>query len=106
MTPIHELLNRIRWDKSFSEGRFEIGFWDRHEGVIHRVALQDAAFPESAEDMFQFVDETGEHRRVPSHRIREVYRDGELIWQRPTGGLRGVADGLSSTGRPTGFAPT
>ena len=94
MTPIHELLNRIRWDKSFGEGRFEIGFWDRREGVIQRVALQDVAFSESGEHTFQFVDETGEHRRVPFHRIREVYRDGELIWQRRTAGPHGAADGL------------
>ncbi|HOY58093.1 MAG TPA: DUF504 domain-containing protein [Verrucomicrobiota bacterium] len=94
MTPIHELLNRIRWDKTFGRGRFEIGFWDRCEGVIHRVALQDVAFPESAEHTFQFVDETGEHRRVPFHRIREVYRDGALIWQRGTAGRQGAADHL------------
>ena len=94
MTPIHELLNRIRWDKAFGRGRFEIGFLDRHERIIHRVALQDVAFPESAEHTFQFVDETGEHRRVPFHRIREVYRDGELIWQRRTGGPHGADDGL------------
>ena len=93
MTPIHKLLNRIRWDKAFGQGRFEIGFWDRREGVIHRVALQDVAFPESAEHTFQFVDETGEHRRVPFHRIREVYRDGALIWQRGTAGRHGAADG-------------
>lgn len=85
MTPIHELLNRICWDKTFGQGRFEIGFWDRHERVIHRVALKDVAFPASAESTFQFVDQTGEHRRVPFHRIREVYRDGELLWHRPAG---------------------
>ena len=94
MTPIHELLNRIRWDKGFGQARFEIGFWDRHEGVIHRVALQDVAFPESAEHTFQFVAETGEHRRVPFHRIREVHRDGELIWHRRTGGPHGADDDL------------
>jgi hypothetical protein len=34
MTPIHELLNRILWDKEFGQGRFEIGFYDRREGTI------------------------------------------------------------------------
>jgi uncharacterized protein (UPF0248 family) len=74
MIPIHELLNRIRWDPEFGRGRLEIGFFDRHEGVIHRVALRDVAFPNSGEHVFQFVDEGGQHRRVPFHRIREVWR--------------------------------
>ncbi|MBW1963074.1 MAG: DUF504 domain-containing protein, partial [Deltaproteobacteria bacterium] len=25
MIPVHELLNRIRWDKDFGKGSFEIG---------------------------------------------------------------------------------
>jgi hypothetical protein len=29
MTPIHDLLSRIRHDKEFGRGRFEIGYWDR-----------------------------------------------------------------------------
>ena len=37
MTPIHELLNRIRWDKEYGQGRFEIGYFDRYEGMVHRV---------------------------------------------------------------------
>lgn len=46
MTPIHELLSRIRWDKEFGQGRFEIGYFDRFENAVHRVALQACAFPD------------------------------------------------------------
>lgn len=63
MIPVHELLNRIRWDKEFGQGRFEIGFFDRYEDVTHRVAF---------------------------HRIREVYRDGERIGHRPNAGRREI----------------
>jgi len=90
MTPIHELLNRIRWDKEFGQGRFAIGFFDRCEGVVHRVALQAVVFPDDERHTFQFVDEAGQSRRIPFHRIREVYKDGQLIWRRPTGGDRGI----------------
>jgi hypothetical protein len=31
MAPIHELLDRIGWDKEFDSGRFEIGSLDLHE---------------------------------------------------------------------------
>jgi uncharacterized protein (UPF0248 family) len=83
MTPIHELLNRIRWDKAFGKGHFAIGYLDRCEGVIRRVALQDVVFPEGEGHVFQIVDDAGQFRRIPFHRVREVHKDGQLIWQRP-----------------------
>jgi uncharacterized protein (UPF0248 family) len=83
MTPIHELLNRIRWDKKFGRGRFEIGYFDRHEGVVHRVALREVAFPEDARYMFEVMDESGHAQRIPFHRVREVAKDGQIIWRRP-----------------------
>ena len=82
MTPIHELLARIRHDKAFG-GRFEIGYLDRREGTILRVALREVNFPEGTRRVFELADESGQMRRIPFHRVREVYRDGRHIWQRP-----------------------
>ncbi len=31
MTPIHELLNRIRWDPEFAQGEFQLGYYDKLE---------------------------------------------------------------------------
>ena len=84
MTPIHELLNRIRWDKQYGQGRFEIGYFDRREDVIHRVALQEVAFPEDEPHAFELVDESERTRRIPFHRVREVVKDGQIIWSRPS----------------------
>ena len=84
MIPIHELLSRIRWDKEFGQGRFEIGYFDRYEAAIHRVALQEVAFPENERHTFEVVDETGQTRRIPFHRVREVIKNGQIIWQRPS----------------------
>lgn len=83
MTPIHELLSRIRWDKEFGQGHFEIGYFDRYEKVVHRVALQKVAFPEDQRHTLEVVDESGQARRIPFHRVREVVKDGHVIWQRP-----------------------
>jgi uncharacterized protein (UPF0248 family) len=83
MTPIHELLNRIRWDKDFGSGQFDIGYLDRREGAIRRVRLEDVVFPEGKRRVFERADETGQMRRIPFHRVREVWRDGEVIWKRP-----------------------
>jgi uncharacterized protein (UPF0248 family) len=84
MTPIHELLSRIRHDRGFGRGQFEIGYLDRIEGTIRRVALKEIVFPAGERRVFGLVDETGQLRRIPFHRVREVYRDGQIIWQRPS----------------------
>jgi len=88
--PIHELLSRIRHDKEFGRGQFEIGYFDRREDTIERVALREINFPEGEPRVFEVADEAGQMRRIPFHRVREVYRDGQRIWQRP-GGLRQTA---------------
>ena len=89
MTPIHELLSRIRWDKEFGQGQFEIGYYDRVEDVIHRVALQAVTFPADDRHSFELVDESGQARRIPFHRVREVVKDGHVIWRRPPSGKDG-----------------
>ena len=83
MIPIHDLLSRIRWDKEFGQGQFELGYYDRFEGALQRVALQAVTFPESERHIFEVVDDSGQIRRIPFHRVREVVKDGRVIWQRP-----------------------
>lgn len=87
MTPIHELLNRIRWDKGFGRGKFEIGIFDRKDGTIHRVSFQQIVFSRAERRTFELTDESGQVQRIPFHRVREVYKDGQLIWQRPEKGI-------------------
>ena len=60
-----------------------MGYLDRFDNQVQRVALGLVQFPEGEKRVFEFVDADGQKRRVPFHRIREVYRDGALIWQRP-----------------------
>ena len=84
MTPIHELVSRIRWDMEFGQGRFELGYFDRHEKAVRRVALQEVTFPEDQRHTFEVLDESGQTRRIPFHRVREVVKDGQVIWRRPS----------------------
>jgi uncharacterized protein (UPF0248 family) len=56
---------------------------DRHEGTIQRVRLDDVIFPEGERRVFELSDDSGQVRRIPFHRVREVWRDGEVIWKRP-----------------------
>lgn len=85
MLPIHELLSRIRWDASFGSANFALGYHDRHEGGLLVVPLREVRFPTGeagAAPSFELIDGDGELRRIPLHRIKQVYRDGELIWAR------------------------
>jgi len=83
MIPIHELLNRIRWDPEFARGDFQLGYYDRVEGRIILVPFKEVSFPAESPQTLQLTDAEGESHRIPFHRVREVYRDSQRIWHRP-----------------------
>jgi len=83
MKPLQELLSRIRWDKEFGKGRFEIGYDDHLEKRIVRIPFEEIAFEEGTHFSFQIRNPGGEVVTIPYHRVREVYKDGNLIWHRP-----------------------
>ena len=82
MIPIHELLSRICWDNEFGKGIFEIGYYDRIERKIIRVSFENALLEKGNHATFQLTDVNGELQTIPFHRVREVYKDGDLIWSR------------------------
>jgi uncharacterized protein (UPF0248 family) len=83
MIPIHELLNRIRWDPEFAKGNFQLGYYDRAENRIIQVPMEEITFPEDSSQTFQLADVEGQVHRIPFHRVREVYRNAQRIWHRP-----------------------
>ena len=87
MISIQELLSRIRWDREFGRGEFVIGYYDRIDKRIVKVALAQVAFTADSHASFEAVEANGSVHSVPYHRVREVYRDGELIWRRPAPAL-------------------
>jgi uncharacterized protein (UPF0248 family) len=82
MMPIQKLLNRIRWDRDFARAFFELGYADHVERKILRIPVGEVRFEEGSHFSFQMVDAGGEIVTIPFHRIRRVYRDGVLIWER------------------------
>ena len=82
MMPIHELLNRIRWDQEFAKAEFRIGYYDRLENAIILVSLQQVVQEPGDHFAMKVMDEGGIVHVVPFHRIKEVYRNDELIWKR------------------------
>ena len=82
MQPIHELLNRIRWDKVYAQADFRIGYFDRVEDKLILVPFKELWFDDEDHFGFQILDEDGVTHHIPLHRVKEVYRNGELIWHR------------------------
>ena len=89
MMPIRELLSRIRWDAEYARASFTVGYYDRVQRGVVRVPFARLAFDAEDHSAFIALDEDGAAHRVPYHRVREVYRDGELIWQRAGPAQRG-----------------
>ncbi len=83
MQPIRKLLSRIRWDRDFGQGSFEIGYLDRVAGEIIRIPFRELVIEPEERESFGVLDAEGVYQRIPFHRVREVYRNGECIWRRP-----------------------
>jgi uncharacterized protein (UPF0248 family) len=79
---IKQLLDRIRWDREFGRGDFAIGYYDRVARRILRVRLQDLRIDPADHFAFDVRGSEGELHHVPFHRVRQVFKDGTLIWHR------------------------
>ncbi len=82
MIPIEDLLNRIRWDKEFGRGSFEVGYFDHKAQRLVRVPFQEMIFEDGNHFSFQIESSEGEWLTIPFHRVKEVLKDGHPIWQR------------------------
>lgn len=82
MTPLHELLSRIRWDVEFGAARFVLGYYDRVAGRIVRIDLREVSRDAANRSMLDLIDGDGHARSIPLHRVKEVLRNGKLIWRR------------------------
>lgn len=81
MIPLHELLSRIDWDPEFGRGEFRIGYLDHlRDGLVY--ASIQAMRREDSHFSFEVTDEDDIVHSVPYHRVKEVWKDGVLIWRR------------------------
>lgn len=82
-----EVLDRIRWDRGLSPAEFEVRYLDRIARKLIAVRFTDILRIEGG--FMILPDRGGGERYVPLHRIREIARDGEVIWRRRTGAPSG-----------------
>lgn len=81
---LQDLLHRIRWDPEFGKGSFAVGYYDRMTRAERVVPFASVTFDPPRSGFFLVQDEDGVVRHIPLHRIRTVYKDGAVIWQRPS----------------------
>jgi uncharacterized protein (UPF0248 family) len=55
-------------------------------GRVLRADLREIAWDADNPSIFHLTDEDGVDHGIPFHRVREVWRDGTLIWQRHPAG--------------------
>jgi uncharacterized protein (UPF0248 family) len=77
MKPIQDVLNQIKWDKKLKPEEYIIEYLD-----FGRLTPVRYTSIKRVEDGFMIIDKNGEEAHIPLHRIRNVKRDGEIIWQR------------------------
>lgn len=83
MQPLHELLHRIRWDDEFGRGDFALGYYDRVLDKEIAIPFSSVALDTSGRPALSFTDPDGITERIPLHRVRTVYKNGQVIWKRP-----------------------
>lgn len=82
MQPLQELLHRITWDAEFASGEFALGYHDRVDHQERVVPFASIRI-DPGRGSFSVRDENGIVAHIPLHRVRTVYKDGVVIWQRP-----------------------
>jgi uncharacterized protein (UPF0248 family) len=85
MIPIQDILHRIVWDPAFGDGRFVVGYRDRRHADIVRIPFERIVLADGRGFAFDVVGADGVVRMIPYHRVREVRRDGKIIWRRRVG---------------------
>jgi uncharacterized protein (UPF0248 family) len=83
MRPLEDLLDRIRWDAEFGKGTFALGYYDRLTREEHIIPFESVTMDPQRPGTFSLQDANGLVAHVPLHRVRKVYKDGTVIWQRP-----------------------
>jgi uncharacterized protein (UPF0248 family) len=82
MIPIEDLLHRVQWDPGFAGAEVLVGYLDRVGHRIVRVRFDRIHLTRGDHFSFDAVEDDGSVHEVPLHRVREVWRDSVLIWQR------------------------
>ena len=78
MQPIHELLNKIKWDKREDPDDYLIFYYDR---ILKKLIQIPYNKIKRIEGSFMVLDNE-EESNVPLHRIKRVEKNNVVVWER------------------------
>jgi len=79
MISIIDLINKIKWDKKEHPEDYTIAYKDRIKKELIEIPYTKIKKLEGA---FMIIDQDNEETNIPTHRIKQVKKKGEIIWQR------------------------
>ena len=82
MELIQKLVSRIRLDHEPGRGRFVIGHDGPLKQKIIRIPFEEIVYEEGNHSSVEIKGAEGEALLILFYRVREVYREGRLIWHR------------------------
>jgi len=75
---IGDLLNKIRWDKNLNPEEYAIVYFDRIAEKSFEVQFTSI----SRHGNFFVIKRGQQEINIPLHRIRQIKRNGKVIWER------------------------
>jgi len=78
MQPIHELLNKIKWDQREDPERYFIFYFDRILNKLIKIPYKKI---KRIEGSFMVLDNE-EESNVPLHRIKKAMNNEIVVWER------------------------
>ncbi len=78
MQPIHELLNKIKWDKRENPEEYSIFYFDRILKKLMQIPYNKI---KRVEGSFMVLDNEDESN-VHLHRIKKVEKNNVIVWER------------------------
>lgn len=77
MLPIHQLLNKIKWDKGENPKDYSIFYCDRIENDLIKIPYTKI---KRLEDSFMILNNIDDSN-IPLHRIKKVTKNNEIVWE-------------------------
>ena len=76
MLPIHQLLNKIKWDKRENPEEYSVFYYDR---ILKKLIEIPYTKIKRLEGSFMVLDNE-EETNIPLHRVRKVIKNDKIVW--------------------------